>query len=292
MTKNSGDGGFPRNIAIGLTAGEYIYFMDSDDILLENALETFHKLSKDFEADVFHFEKYYEASGETVTTDKSILKERAIRETDFVNKPTFFTENLAERVRIFSANRFGWTPWSFFIRRDFLIKNPIRFPSDVCLEDGIFGFYLICVAGKILVTPDIIYVWRYRENSMCHGFFKPYERMFKRAESIFRTIYLLDEFMNKFELFKKSPEYKYAVFELFTAMNIDAINLNEFYSKIQPQQIDELIRREIEKQENPTAALAFIFNRMNIFNVNLNQQQQIIFQQQQLINQLQARLQK
>ena len=50
------------------------------------------------------------------------------------------------------------------VRRDFILKNEIRFPS-VKTEDMIFTMCEICCAKNYLVIPNTFYFYRLRENS-------------------------------------------------------------------------------------------------------------------------------
>ena len=82
--------------------------------------------------------------------------------------------------------------------------------------------------------------------------------------------------------------------------------LLDIYAQIPTWQIDELIRHELEGVKDKTALMAFIFDRMHIFNLKLNQQvlmlqqmnaqiqkqNETIQQQQDLIQQLQSQIQK
>ena len=57
--KNSGGCGFvPRNVGLGLASGEYVFFVDADDYLAENALTILYTAAKENEA-----EHYSESSG-------------------------------------------------------------------------------------------------------------------------------------------------------------------------------------------------------------------------------------
>ena len=52
---NSGGGGYvPRNIGLSLANGEYVYFVDADDFIVETALEILHSAATQFNADVVY----------------------------------------------------------------------------------------------------------------------------------------------------------------------------------------------------------------------------------------------
>ena len=52
--------------------------------------------------------------------------------------------------------------------------------------------------------------------------------------------------------------------------------------------LDSLIRHELYKVDDPTTLTAFLFSRMNVFNLNLIQQQQHIQKLQEQIKKLQT----
>ena len=57
---NSGGGGHvPRNIGLMLARGDYVYFIDADDMVLGNALETMYKAAIFYNADVVYTSSYY-----------------------------------------------------------------------------------------------------------------------------------------------------------------------------------------------------------------------------------------
>ncbi|MBQ6130959.1 MAG: glycosyltransferase family 2 protein [Selenomonadaceae bacterium] len=123
MEKNSGSGALPRNKGFELSRGEYVFFMDADDMLIETALEELYTLAKDYAAEVVYCEKYYrcDAAGENIKVDW-------MQRGTFVDKPTFDTENLAERVKGIVNRRYWVTPWSKLVRRDLIVKSGVHFP--------------------------------------------------------------------------------------------------------------------------------------------------------------------
>ena len=75
--------------------------------------------------------------------------------------------------------------------------------------------------------------------------------------------------MSDFELFRKQPEYKYAVFDFLFKIHVEQIL--PFYEKIHASQLDDIIRRVFADDEENSAFVAFVFNRMNVFQYNLFQ---------------------
>ena len=61
--RNTGGGGEPRNLGFTLSRGEYVFFMDADDVVIKTALEELYTLAKNYDADVVYCEKYFMSSG-------------------------------------------------------------------------------------------------------------------------------------------------------------------------------------------------------------------------------------
>ena len=280
---NSGSAAVSRNTGTRLSRGKYIVFVDADDVLMPDALAELYATAEKFGVDIVYCEKYYRAPGETVTTDKSQLKEETLQRGGFVSEPTFMPENLAERIKEFYEHKFIAFPWNQMIRRDFIVENDIEYPNLRQGEDFVFGFYELCLAEKILRVPYVNYVWRNNPDSMTWGKL-PVDKLIHRwTDSFFRGTEMMDEFMNRLALFNEQPQYRHMVFELTTHFHL--CHVVPLYGQIPAGQLEGLIRRELAGVKDKTALTAFLFAQRNIFYVNL-------LKQQQQIQQLQAQLQQ
>ena len=135
--KNSGSGALPRNKGLKLSRGEYIFFVDADDMIIPETLDELYIAAKNFSADVVYTEKYFEAN-----SDLSNIYIAG----DSADKPILGTENLAERVHALINRKFFLTTWSKFVRRDFLIEHEIFFPLFAPAEDDVWTYALIFYA--------------------------------------------------------------------------------------------------------------------------------------------------
>ncbi len=280
---NSGGAAVPRNTGLKIARGKYVFFMDSDDTIIEDAFEGLYSIAENLHVDFLHCEKCYRSPDETALTDKIFLKMRTMELVEFVTKPTFISRKLEDRINDFTSYKFWNAPWIHFFSRDFLVKNNITFPNLGIGDDILFNFYAICLAKDIVRIPNVYYVWRENRESNTRAVLSVEKYIHRYGKSIMQAIGLIDEFAKKLDFFKVNPKYKFKMFDFFTREHMNRIL--PAYAKFPAYQLDDLIRRELEQIEDKTALTAFLFNRMNIFNVNL-------LNQQQEMQKLQANLQK
>ncbi len=287
---SGGRPGVPRNVGMRLSHGEYLMFVDSDDAITKSALKELYKVAKDFDAEVVHCEKFLSTQDETLSGHKG-FQVMAMKKTDFVTKPTLFTENLAERVKIFSSDKFDWSSYTNFVRRDFVMQNDLEFPDYKVCEDSVFSLYLLCLAKNFVLTPTVHYVYRDRQDSATKpNQLSAEERFHRWGEFFFRGITLLDKFLDRFAFFRENIAYKYAIYDLL--MKTNSGPLLDVYSKIPSGQLDKLISWELSKVEDKTPLTTFFFSRMNIFNLNVVRLQGSLRQEHSKVKQLEEQIQQ
>ena len=289
--KNSGGcPGVPRNLGIGLSIGEYLMFVDSDDAITPNALEELYTIAKKFNADVVHAEKYFRVENEKFSTDTRTLKADAIIKADFVKEPTFMPNDLSSRLKYLANEKFDWSTCNNFLRRDTVIRKKIYFSTvNQSFEDAVLAAKYLCRAEKILRVPITFYLYRTHSESTTKKNLPVDKRIHRVITNIAFLIKELDKIFNEFENIKNNPD-KFILFDMLIRRAVKSIL--PLYMLIPAWQLDNLIRHELESVEDKTALTAFLFSRMNIFNVQLNQYGAIIQQQNQVIQQLQAQIQK
>ncbi|GEM_PF-2877934 len=152
-----------RNHGLSAASGEYVYFLDSDDMIEENALEELYALSKreDLDAAVFCASFIYE---------NEELRNR------FSGNPAVFKRAYPSVLSGKELYRrwmeaWDWMPSQprFFYRRSFLNDNHIRFWEGVLHEDEIFAFDVLMKAARVRVCPDEWFIRRFRASSIMTG---------------------------------------------------------------------------------------------------------------------------
>ena len=216
MDKNSGSGALPRNKGVNFSRGEYIFFMDADDVILPTALEELYTLAKNFDADVVSCEKYYTSTGTGQEFLNNIrFAEVLVQTPPFVDKPIFETYDLAERVKGILMGRFLVTPWSKFVRRNLIFEYEIFFPHCKISEDDIWTYGLVFYAKRFLRVPNVIYILRMSETSVSGIKKTPQQTINFWLNPVLLGLKSLDNLLSRHEFFKKDRKYRYAVLEAF-----------------------------------------------------------------------------
>ena len=174
--QNSGQS-FSRNKAIDNAKGEYICFLDSDDYLLNDAIEKFYNISSENNLDILKVccmleddNAYTYIPCESQELDGKIYTGVEILK-------------LMAYKNIFSYA--AWSTWSNFIRRKFLIAHSITFYNNIIHEDILYTYQVLLHAKKCMTyMSDAKYVYVYNPDSTVN---KP--SSFKHAYGLLRCMH-------------------------------------------------------------------------------------------------------
>ena len=286
--KNLGPGG-ARNNGLLHANGEYIFFMDADDMLTKTALEELYTLAKNFDAEVVYCEKFFELNSATKTY-KLIS-----RQSGFVDKPMLDTENLAERIQGIMQGRYWVTPWCKLVRRNLMIEHEIFFPHVSISEDDIWTFGLVFYAKKFLRVPNVVYFYRSNEESVGQRKRTPEKKIIFWTNPILLGIKSLDNLMSKLDFFQKNPSYRYTLLEWFAMGRFISPRKDSW--QMPPFKIYETIKKEFgdkfgEQDVLISLLCTYVMNLQKTNWMNIQKFNQFAAQAQQRIAQLEAELGK
>lgn len=144
--------GVARNNGLKVAKGEYVAFLDPDDWLEPNALETLYKKSKKQDCDmlVFNFKRLDEA-GNVLSVFN--LKNKMKRFHDIRVDENFHWRDIKPRVLG------GMYPvaWNKFYKRDLIKNNGLHFAKCNMAEDNVFVFGATLNAKKIGYEESCLY---------------------------------------------------------------------------------------------------------------------------------------
>lgn len=139
-----------RNILLKEAAGDYIYFVDSDDFIEEDAIKTFANTANKHNADIVRC-CYRTISNNTA---QDVIKNKIWKDK---------TELLRQAI---GSNDQVDAMWKLFVRRELFTQHNLFFEQGInACEDYIMSVKLFYFANCIVDIPDCLYNYRIFENS-------------------------------------------------------------------------------------------------------------------------------
>ena len=163
--KQNGGLSSARNAGLDKASGQYVYFLDSDDWILPDALESLVSAAEDASADIVFFdaESFYDPPSDTPIKQTYLRKHRY----ETASGISMF-EQLQKHKEYRSA-----VPTHLWAR-PLLVENGLRFADGRVYEDMLFTFQAFCMAKTVAQCNQALYKRRYRSNSIMTSKAKPY----------------------------------------------------------------------------------------------------------------------
>lgn len=234
--KNNEGLGLTRNYGISKATGKYICFVDSDDYLFSDAIESMYKVALESNADVISANTVY----------KEMPMDVCIQEGEYNS----------ERIHHYLMNHimgnypgkkdaYTYTATAKLYKLETLKKHRIQFPSERKLiwEDLVFSTSLFPKCEKIYIMHKPVYYYRYNDSSLTHKYVPgKFEKIITLYKYMLKQLYLLhlsketelrlnNNFLGhirtciKLEVFYASKNgKKHAISEIKKICNSDVVN--------------------------------------------------------------------
>lgn len=175
-----------RNSGVKAATGDYLYFLDSDDILLENAIRLLTSIAQENLPDVVvgNFKLIGNCQtipGLNVTFD-SLSNQEAIFN-------TFISYGIYEMA------------WNKLVKTSFFHEHDLWFCEGVIHEDSLWSFLLFYNCKRLRICSQNTYAYRIREGSIMTD---P-QNLIKSFKSYCKIFHLKIDLIKQRELFSKFP---------------------------------------------------------------------------------------
>lgn len=162
-----------RNTGTDAASGDYVYFLDSDDVITADCIALLAEPLRERRVD-FVLGNYVSGG------------ERACFLP--VRLPSgFFDGNEKIRSSYFRGDWFMMA-WNKLVSRDFLNREKLRFCAGLLHEDNLWSFQLACLARSMCVVRAPTYVYMIRESSITTT------KTRKKLDSLIRIAELMESF--------------------------------------------------------------------------------------------------
>jgi len=196
-----------RNYGLSQSSGKYIYQIDADDWIENNALEEIYEAAEENQADIVITNAYIDYD------DRGMIP--------FIDGKLTYTEP----VKDFLLGNIKPSVWTKLYKRDLFIRHNIRYPEGIRIgEDLLVNFFLIFFADKVIKIEKSFLHYVQRENSAMHSYKSSmYDiyKVFDEIENFLKRNHIYKTYKEEFLYLKYMHTYYYRV---ISSVNISSIH--------------------------------------------------------------------
>lgn len=211
--ENQGQG-VARNVGIQKSVGDYISFVDSDDVVKEKYLEhMINRMDEDTDMVVGQIERCFEYNPNFL--------ERKFKYSEDLKE--FYHETIEERPNLmFEVIN---APYAKLIRKKFLIENNISFAENIIYEDMVFTHRILSSKARVTSVMEKDYLYKVRKGSTMTSN--------KKVEDIFKAMDLVIEGYSNVKVNKEYLDYfifhHVCIGGMYRAFKINIMRVLKFY---------------------------------------------------------------
>lgn len=222
-----------RNTGMGKARGRYIYFLDSDDYLVENALERLYMRAEQDDLDVLKFVAYTftEPSRELVWSSDGGYKYKG-------RYPGIYRGT--DVLQMFIDNQDTGYPSCCLIltKKEIIVKNNLQFYEGIIHEDNLFHWELLSVSERVGILNEPLYCRRIRDGSITQT-----PNLMNKIKSMCISAEVADAFVRVHSLIRgKTTDwyvmfFVYQMFAIWKNMTIEQQNSFEtrgYFRRVKP----------------------------------------------------------
>jgi len=171
-----------RNNGLKAAQGTYIWFVDADDLLVDNCLSQILDIAEKYTIDILKIQY--------VRTDDPDILEKIKRTSVPHYKPNLTcksgTDEFIENFIPIQGNT-----WQYIFLKKFLFKNHLKYLEHISIaEDFLFSMSALLSAKKVMNIPITTYIYRQHESSTMHTISK---ENLQSLTAVIEQVYLLSK---------------------------------------------------------------------------------------------------
>lgn len=169
-----------RNVGMKLSKGDYIAFIDSDDVIADTYVEKLYGLIREYDADIAVCGYEKSKTGVLKVSDRKINK---------------YCISAEEMLREWHGKRksLETVVWNKLYRREVLLgESRITFPEGKVHEDTCVSHLIVHNAAKVAVTDEKLYMYRVRQGSITNSSMRE-EKILQNIEAQLKRLSFFEE---------------------------------------------------------------------------------------------------
>ncbi len=214
INKENGGQSTARNAGLEVAKGKYIYFMDSDDYILEETLEELYDKLEENKLDIIYFDadSFYESEE---------LKDEYKKFDNYYKRNPIYEEVVTGTemfINMYENRDYRVSVCLQIIRKKLLDENNIKFIEGIIHEDEHYSTLLTLKAQRVMHVAKSYYQRRVRAGSTMTG-----TTSCKKSIGYFKSLLALISEINQVKD-KKTFDYYYAYLNRLFSNTVDYLN--------------------------------------------------------------------
>lgn len=180
-----------RNVGVEIAKGEYLFFLDGDDVLMPDCIEKLVRPVKtDSTIDVVS--GLYRHFSDVLPTPP--IKQKIHAEIDIPSQKEV-------REFYFGGRGYPMVAWNKLVNKTFWYQNNLWFKEGILYEDSVWTFNVMKCLQHLYIIPDVTYLHFIRPDSICYG-------TNKEIELYYRSL-VFEDIANHFTKGEETREARY-----------------------------------------------------------------------------------